>query len=614
MASQPSDEPSDPGSKSHSPLSDRTSHAEIGISETSGRVILGSNDATYVGATHWAAILDDIEEVKGYFSETGEETSLGDHDLSLLFNSTGSTATREDLLAALPEPNIVNRLVSRYFNSNSPAMHIIHKPTFQKNYKKFWADPSSSPISFIALIYSMMCLGIFAELGAGEENADVSSTPTETIQIYRRCCAQCLALSNYAEHPGTYTLETFLLYMECEFVLSKGDQMSCYLIGGVAVRLALRMGLHRDSENVQGNITPYQGEIRRRVWHLLVQMDLLVSFHNGLPSMVQAVKSDTQEPLNLLDQDFDEDSTELPPSRPETEITCMSYTLAKGRLARVFGKIIEQANLLTLPSYTEVTALDQELQQAFSATPPFLCVVPMDHCITDTAELVIRRFSLAVLFQKSRCILHRKYLMKQKENVDFSYSKKSAIDASRELLRMQSEVHDATQPGGLLYKDRWVISSLAMHDLLLAAVILYLCLIQESIDVSPTLRDQQTPNTHQTEIIEALEGSLHSIFQRHGLETDVCTGVDDAITLGRFGGGQFEGLGDAFPFPSPTIQSNIDFVSMPPDIIGEITDISMDFDWDFFDNHVRHTQINNQSWPDTPFHNFNSREENNSSP
>jgi hypothetical protein len=284
-------------------------------------------------------------------------------------------------------------------------------------------------------------------------------------------------------------------------------------------------------------------------------MDLLVSFHNGLPSMVQAVKSDTQEPLNLLDQDFDEDSTELPPSRPETELTSMSYTLAKGRLARVFGKIVEQANLLTLPNYAEVTALDQELQQAFSAIPPFLRVVPMDHCITDTAELIIRRFSLAVLFQKARCILHRKYLMKEKENVEFSYSKKAAIDASRELLRIQSEVHDATQPGGLLCKDLWVISSLAMHDLLLAAVILYLCLIQESIGVSPTLGDQQTPNTHQTEIIEALEGScriwfetrsmsvdtrkaydvldnilkrVHSIFQRHDLETGFCTGVDDA--------------------------------------------------------------------------------------
>lgn len=61
--------------------------------------------------------------------------------------------------------------------------------------------------------------------------------------------------------------------------------------------------------------------------------------------------------------------------------------------------------------------------------------------------------------------------MKERENPEFAYSKNAAIERSVELLQMQSEVHDATQPGGLLCKDLWVISSLAIHDLLLAAVI-----------------------------------------------------------------------------------------------------------------------------------------------
>ena len=248
-----------------------------------------------------------------------------------------------------------------------------------------------------------MCLGTFAALGADEEHLNSGNTRSGMVQIYRRCCAQCLTLSNYAKKPGPYTLETFLLYIESEIVLSKGNQTSCYLVVGVAVRLALRMGLHRDPDKVEGNITPYQAEIRRRIWHLLVQMDLLISFENGLPSMIQGVQSDTRVPLNLQDQDFDEYSTELPPYRPETEMTGMSYTLAKGRISRVFQKIIEQANLLTLPSYDEVTALDLELQQAFSAIPYFLRVVPMDLCITDSVQLIIRRLSLAVLFHKSRC-------------------------------------------------------------------------------------------------------------------------------------------------------------------------------------------------------------------
>lgn len=194
----------------------------------------------------------------------------------------------------------------------------------------------------------------------------------EAIRTYRECCVKCLAISNYAKHPGSYVLETFLIYFECELVLT-GDQMSCYLIIGTAVRLALRMGLRRDPGNVKGNMTPYQGEMRRRIWHLLVQMDLLASFHNGLPPMVQAAKSDTREPSSLLDQDFDEDSDELPSLRPEMEITGISYMLVKGRLARVFGKVIEQANLLDLPQYSEVLALDQELNKPLQKFRPY-CV------------------------------------------------------------------------------------------------------------------------------------------------------------------------------------------------------------------------------------------------
>lgn len=458
-----------------------------------------------------------------------------------------------------------------------------------------------------------MCLGTINSLGADEEHSNSSGTPREMVEIYRRCCAQCLAVSNYTKHPGPYTLETFLLYIESEFVLSKGNQMSCYLIMGVAVRLALRMGLHRDPDKVEGNITPYQGEIRRRIWHLLVQMDLLISSEVGLPSMVQGVKSDTRVPLNLQDQDFDENSTELPPSRPETEVTVMSYTLAKGRIARVFQKIVEQADLLTITSYAEVTALDRELQQAFSKIPSFLRVVPMDLCITDSVELIIRRLSLAVLFHKSRCILHRKYITKVKENAEFSYSRKAAIEAAKELLQIQSDVHDASQPGGVLCKDLWIISSLAIHDLLLAAVIIYLSLIQEGICV-----DQQVPSTPQTEMITALEKSctiwfktkamvdtriaysvlsnmlkrLDSIFQRNKAKSDVRDDAPEydigehlsiplpeltAGTTSSHSGGQ--GQGDAIPFPSPTIQSNVHLGSIRLDLIGELGDTAMNFDW-----------------------------------
>ena len=385
---------------------------------------------------------------------------------------------------------------------------------------KFWADPHETPISWIALIYAVMCLATFAALGAGEEHLDNRGTPMEMIRTYRGCCAQCLVLSNYAQ-PGPYTLETFLIYMEGEFILSKDDQMNCYLMVGMAVRLAMRMGLHRDSDNVAGNITPYQGEYRRRIWHLLFQIDSLVSFHVGLPAMVQAIESDTRVPRNLRDQDFDEDMAELPHSRPETEQTVVSYTLAKGRLARVFSKVAGQANSLSLRHYDEVMTIDGQLHQAFAAVPPFLRVIPMELSIIDSPMLIIQRLSLALLFHKSRCVLHRKYLMKEKENKEFEYSKKAGIDASMELLYIQSEVHEAVQPGGPLCKDLWFVSSLSMHDFLLAAMIVYLSLIQERQSVVQSAGFSEPPNKTQAEMIKALERSYTIWTETTSMSVDI---------------------------------------------------------------------------------------------
>ncbi|RAO69317.1 uncharacterized protein BHQ10_005329 [Talaromyces amestolkiae] len=127
MASQPLDE--------HRPAGTPLPNENI-EKDNSGRLI-GPNGATYIGTIHWATMLEDIEEVKNYFSEDVDEHSLDEEStrsgISLLLNHTGSPKTHHDLLVALPDRNIVNRLVSRYFNSNSPALHIIHKPTFQKN-------------------------------------------------------------------------------------------------------------------------------------------------------------------------------------------------------------------------------------------------------------------------------------------------------------------------------------------------------------------------------------------------------------------------------------------------------------------------------------------------
>lgn len=169
------------------------------------------------------------------------------------------------------------------------------------------------------------------------------------------------------------------------------------------------MGYHRDSKHYS-SISAFQGEMRRRVWHMIAQLDLLISSQFSLPSMIRGITSDTAAPHNLLDGDFDEKTAELPPSRPEAEYTPISYMICKGPICDVFGVISEQAHSTIPPSYDEVMNLDRRLHESHALVPYSLRMRPMSQSITDPPILILRRFNLELLFQKLRCILHRKYL------------------------------------------------------------------------------------------------------------------------------------------------------------------------------------------------------------
>jgi len=347
-----------------------------------------------------------------------------------------------------------------------------------------------------------MIVATLADLGLTEDDSAAHAKGIEAIQTYREGCIQCLVLSKYTK-PGPYTLETMFIYMEAEFLLSKDDQVQSFLLVGNVVRLALRMGLHRDSSKVGGGITPFQGEIRRRLWHHLLQLDLLSSFHIGLPGMIPVIDSDTLPPGNYHDEDFDEDSAVLPPSRPDSEITPMSYSICKSRLCIEAGKIVALANHISLPEYQEVMKLDWDLQSAYQKVPQAFVLDTTGPSITDSRATTIKRFSLAILFHKSRCMLHRKHLMRAKQHPEFAFSEQVSLDAAMDLLRCQSLVHEAVLPGGQLSRDRWFLNSLSMHDFLLAAMIVYLSLSRGS----PVCPNGGVSNRAAQERIEALEKS-----------------------------------------------------------------------------------------------------------
>ena len=281
--------------------------------------------------------------------------------------------------------------------------------------------------------------------------------------------AQCLVLGQYAK-PQRYAVEALCLYAQCKYMDTLDAAGEVYVLFGIIIRQAFRMGYHRDPKHFP-NMCVFEGEMRRRTWAMIRHFDLMNSFQVGLPSNIQSDQYDTALPRNLLESDFDESSTQLPPSRPETEVDQITYFIAKGRLMNVFEKILNQELSMEPVPYDRVMELDSELRQAHSTVPLPLKHKPISQSFTDQSHVIMVRLNIELLYQKSICVLHRKCLTSKNSS---SYSRDVCAAAAMEILNHQASVHQEAQPGGQLYQDRWMLSSFTFNDFFLAAMILCL--------------------------------------------------------------------------------------------------------------------------------------------
>ncbi|KAK8856474.1 Fusarisetin A cluster transcription factor fsa6 [Apiospora arundinis] len=452
---------------------------EEGREKPCEQVVVQSEWSTnYVGGTHFMAILEDIDELKNYFEDPDEEEVQDPYDFGgapeLVALSIHVPRTRKEFLALLPDRSVMDRLVIHFFMSDSPSQHIIHRPTFSKEYAEFWRDPSKPPLHWIALLFMVIALGlIFSRFHApGEMERESDLSLEERFKLYRGAAGWALVAGKYSQ-PGPSTIQAFILYANGEFLIDRDSQMKCYLLCATLIRLMLKMGLHRDPSKVP-NLSVYEGEMRRRWWHQIIHLDLMAGFQLGLPCMIHGIESDTALPRNLRDEDFGPQSTALPPAVPDSVYTHLTYPINKARVTRVFELVAKQAHALKAPNFAEVMRVDGILEKAWNEVPDFMKMRPISQCVTDPIVLVVQRLSLALLFQKSRIVLHRRYMTETVPSKEQSYSRRTCLEAALALLDYQRDVSEAAQPGGMLHQKGWIIQSLAINDYLVSDVIIAL--------------------------------------------------------------------------------------------------------------------------------------------
>ncbi|KAI0482631.1 hypothetical protein GGR56DRAFT_685544 [Xylariaceae sp. FL0804] len=467
-----------------------TENSEERFNHDFGQISLQSHESSYVESDHWSAILDEIGGLREYVRETSDYYAADEDEKEEpvrmpgadLFLMQTASATKMDIISAIPPRIVVDSMIARYFNTaDMPISMIIHRNVFLKQYEAFWEDPLGTPILWVTILFGMMYMVAHFALLMGEGSSQLNE---ETLVEYRSITTvsrekmiQCLRLGNYMK--GTrHTIEALLFFLQVDYVQGEDAQLGCWQLLGLIIRIALKMGYHRDGSHFPERLSAFDAEMRRRVWSVLAQFDTATSSQVGLPRLVKEAQCDTAEPRSLLDDDFDDDaSAALPPARPPGQHTLAQFVAYKGRVTSAYGRICDFATSSRQRDHGEAMRLDRLLNAAYRHDAPAVLQPqqskPLRQAIlADGVELVTRRAYIAVGFYKAQMTLHRRFMVPAKTDGRFAYSHATCVGAALSTLRLQADLHEQCRPGGALHADRWKVWFVMQAEFLLATTIL----------------------------------------------------------------------------------------------------------------------------------------------
>ncbi|KAF1987702.1 putative Zn(II)2Cys6 transcription factor [Aulographum hederae CBS 113979] len=490
----------------------KKSQDEAASPEDLGTLEVRESGTSYVQSAHWEAILTKIRGLKEDLV-TDSKAPPGSH----LFYGPNRHATRDEILAAVPPRPVVDRLMALHFDSYIITPYLIHSKKFLREYETFWKDPPATSIAWIGLMFSMLCIAAQLQIFT----IDFTDGQAESLKAeyhtrkdaFREKSIQCLILARYTT-GGPYVLETLITVLTGESILLKDSATDGWLLISMILHLAMRMGYHRDPDHFPG-ISPFEGEMRRRIWTTILQLDLVLSLEMGLPRSATNTHIDTKQPRNLRDCDFEEDTTEMPLPRPETEWTPVLPLIAKGRLISALGLICDVSTNINPPSYDEIIKVDALLEDVHNrAIPPVLRWETIPHPITDSPNLVIQRVSVETTYYKSRILLYRRALISYPNRQSQERDRRSVricLDSALKILLFQQMLHEESQPFGRLSQLRWKVTHIFNQDVLLATSVLCLYLQDADEFELPETAGQTTRSPRAEEIRQRLTIS-HKIW------------------------------------------------------------------------------------------------------
>lgn len=180
------------------------------------------------------------------------------------------------------------------------------------------------------------------------------------LRKYQQGLEFSLQQSDFLTTSSIEVLQAFIIYLvslcgsssfrsstniRTQTVQAREDDMGqVWPLTGVAIRIAMLQGLHREPSFFTSTMDEVQVEIRRRMWHQICHLDWRASEGKGMEPTISDDDFTTLLPRNVSDSDLMEGRA--PPNNPYLEeegVTDMALQLCRLGMIQCFRKIAQNA-------------------------------------------------------------------------------------------------------------------------------------------------------------------------------------------------------------------------------------------------------------------------------
>ncbi|RAQ53768.1 hypothetical protein AFGD_006808 [Aspergillus flavus] len=298
-----------------------------------GRLISKGERSIYLDNHLWKTASNEVQDAESILPESSGgisyqiprariEAELELDEGALLFGA----ASTPNLSGLHPNPVHIFKLWQTFLENVNPLTKIIHVPTLQPHILNASGNIDSMPSELEALMFTIYCAAI-RSLSDEEVLQGFGKSRTALLAQYQQASQSALIKAGLLKTSNMVVLQAFVIFILS--VRGEYNPHTLWSLSGIAVRIAQRIGLHRDGSRL--GLSIFETEMRRRLWWQITVVDAAISRMSGSTSSLYPL-ADTRIPLNVNDSDLDVKMKETPPE--SSSATEMIFCLIRYELGQ----------------------------------------------------------------------------------------------------------------------------------------------------------------------------------------------------------------------------------------------------------------------------------------